>query len=97
MKATAAYPPLIQRSHTGGQSWGEKFRALPQATQQRIVTRMALGTVRYFAKKRGAPLPIPYIYEAEPLPDGGIGVKPGSMRPMTREEILSIVPNWFDE
>jgi hypothetical protein len=80
--------PSSNSESDGGAAWRVKFRALPRATQQRIINRVALGTLRYHAKRRGEPLPTIYVYE----PNDNAGVKPGSLRPMTLEEINEILP-----
>ncbi|HEY1432040.1 MAG TPA: hypothetical protein VGF39_10505 [Stellaceae bacterium] len=72
------------------------YRALSPHEQTRIITRMVLGFARYNAKRRGEPLPIPYTYEPKLAPGGGLRSYEGTLRPMTNEEILAIVPHWFD-
>jgi hypothetical protein len=53
---------------------------------------MVLGFARYNAKRRGEPLPVPYTFEPQSIPGGGAPAKPGTLRPMTLEEINEILP-----
>jgi hypothetical protein len=54
--------------------------------------RMVLGSLRYHARRRGEPLPTIFTFEPEPLLGGGATAKPGTLRPMTLEEINEILP-----
>jgi hypothetical protein len=72
------------------------LRALSPREQSLIVVRMVLGFARFNAKRRGEPLPVPFNYEIELAPGGGLRPRESTLRPMTREEIVAILPNWFD-
>jgi hypothetical protein len=91
-KAVAGDPPLSIRAQHGGARWRESYRALSPHEQSRIVVRMVLGFARYNAKRRGEPLPVPYTFEPQPSPGDGATVKPGTLRPMTLEEINELLP-----
>jgi hypothetical protein len=62
----------------------------------RVATKMILGIMRAVAKRKGHPLPIIYTCDFEPGPDGGSIVKPGTMRPMTHDEVIAILPYYYD-
>jgi hypothetical protein len=89
----AADPPLPIRAQHGGAGWRETYRSLSEQERVRVIVKMVLGFARYDAKRRGEPLPIPYTFEPQSIPGGGATA--GSMRPMTTEEILDLIPNWF--
>jgi hypothetical protein len=91
-KAIAANPPLPIRAQHGGARWRESYRALSLHKQSRIIMRMVLGFARYNAKRRGEPLPVPFTYEPELAPGGGLRPREGTLRPMTNEEINEILP-----
>jgi hypothetical protein len=95
-KATLANPRLPVRSQHGGAGWRETYRALSPHEQSRIAAKIALGQARYHAHRRGEPLPVPHVFEPQPATGGGATAKPGTMREITPEEILDLVPNWFD-
>jgi hypothetical protein len=91
-KAHAANPPLPIRAQHGGAKWRGFYRALSPHEQSRVVMRMVLGRLRYFARKRGEPLPTVFTYEPELAPGGGMRAREGTLRPMTNEEINEILP-----
>jgi hypothetical protein len=88
--ARAAYPPLSQRSVTGGTKWAKRYSTLPPQERARIIARCVLGWYRYDARRRGLPDPIPYIYEPMGGDDGKVAAKSGTLRPMTDEEIAAL-------
>jgi hypothetical protein len=90
--ATLADPPLILRSHSGGENWTDRFRALDAAARARVVMKMLLGQLRARAKLNGYPLPIPYTCDLDA--DGN--VDRSTLRPMTREEVLEILATYYD-
>jgi hypothetical protein len=57
---------------------------------------MVLGIMRAVAKRKGHPLPIIYTCDFEIAPDGTTVVKPGTMRPMTKEEVCAILATYYD-
>jgi hypothetical protein len=89
-KATAANPPLPQRSVTGGTNWAKRYCALSPQERARIIARCVLGWCRYDARRRGLPDPIPYTYEPMVDDNGKVAAKPGTLRPMTNEEIEAL-------
>jgi hypothetical protein len=89
-KACAAYPPLIQRSITGGQGWGRRYHSLSEAERVRVTQRLVLGWYRYAARRDGLPQPVEMTFEPVALPDGGIAAKPGTLREMTEEDLAEI-------
>jgi hypothetical protein len=90
--AFTADPPLILRSHRGGENWGDRFRALDDRARARVVEKIIVGQLRYWARKRGEPLPVLYKFKLDPNGNAD----PTSYRKMTRNEILKICPRWFD-
>jgi hypothetical protein len=89
-KATAAYPPLAQRSVNGGRHFAERYRFLPPEERQRIAIRCVVGRHLWWARKNGFPDPIIHIYEPELGPDGKLKAKSGTMRRMTDAEIEAL-------
>jgi hypothetical protein len=89
-KATAAYPPLAVRSVHGGLRWAERYRTLSPEERARIAFRCVVGRHIWWARKNGFPDPIVHTYEPERGPDGQIAAKPGTLRPMTNEEIEAL-------
>jgi hypothetical protein len=89
-KALAADPPLAQRSVNGGHRWALRYASLSDAERQRITLKCVIGRYLWDAKRRGLPPPIIHTFEPEQGPDGKIRPKPGTMRPMTREELEAV-------
>ena len=89
-KAIAANPPLATRSVNGGLRYATRYATLPAAERQRIMARCLLGWYRYDARRRGLPDPIPYTYEPMVDDNGKVAAKPGTLRPMTNEEIEAL-------
>jgi hypothetical protein len=89
-KATAAFPPIAQRSITGGTNWARRYCALPPQERARIIARCVIGWYRYDAKRRGLPTPVFHSYEPVVDDDGKLQAKPNTMRVMTEAEIEAI-------
>jgi hypothetical protein len=89
-KARSAYPPIAQRRANGGRLWAERYGTLLPQERARIIAKCVLGWYRWDARRRGLPDPVPYTYEAVVGGDGKIAAKPGTLRPMTDEEIAAL-------
>jgi hypothetical protein len=90
LKACRANPPLSQRRANGGLRWAEKYRTLSPLERQRIAVRVVIGRYIWDAKRRGLPIPIFHTYTPERGPDGKLQAKPGSMRPMSEEDLATL-------
>ena len=86
-KALAAYPPIAQRRANGGRNWAKRYRALPPEERARIIMKCVLGWHRWNARRNGWPDPIAFTFTPELDASGKVVAKPGSLRPMTDEEI----------
>jgi hypothetical protein len=89
-KARSANPPLAVRSVHGGLRWAQRYRSLSPEERARVAIRCVIGRYIWDAKRRGLPIPIFHTYTPEHGPDGKLQAKPGSMRPMTDEEIEAL-------
>jgi hypothetical protein len=89
-KALRADPPLAVRSVHGGIGWAEKYRTLSAEDRARIAIRCVIGRYIWDAKRRGLPIPIFHAYTPERGPDGKLQAKPGSMRPMSEEDLANL-------
>ena len=89
-KGRAAFPPIAQRRANGGRHWAEKYRTLSAEERQRIAIRCVIGRYRWWARKNGYPDPIIHTYEPVVGDDGKVAAKPGTLRPMTNEEIAAL-------
>ena len=89
-KARSAYPPIAQRRANGGRHWAERYRSLTPEQRAQIAMKCVIGWYLWDAKRRGLPPPISHTYEPEQGPDGKLQAKPGSMRPMSEEELASL-------
>jgi len=77
-KACAAYSPLAVRSMEGGKAWREK--------KLQIIRRMIFGAVKYWAKRRGQPQPIPLLDRRR---SGGAELGLSTLFGLTGSEALS--------
>ena len=89
-KARSAYPPPAVRGANSGRLFAERYRNLSPEQRAQITIRCVIGRYIWDAKRRGLPIPVFHTYEPVVGDDGKLQVKPGSLRPLTDEEIQAI-------